>query len=292
MSIRKAVIPAAGLGTRFLPATKAVPKELLTIVDRPSIQYVVEEAVAAGIEEVIFVTGIGKHLVMDHFDRDPGLTAQLRERGRRDLVAELQRIEGLARISSVRQGKPLGLGHAVLCARELVGDEPFAVLLPDDIMDGATPAIGQLTAAHERTGTGVISIMDVEADQVHLYGVIDGTSVGNELFRVKSLVEKPPRHSAPSTLAVTGRYVLPPEVFDYLADTPPGHGGEIQLTDALNALARHEGLHALRVEGQRFDSGEKVGWMVANLHFGLKDPDLRDRLLSQVRPLVCGHDNE
>jgi UTP--glucose-1-phosphate uridylyltransferase len=285
--VRKAVLPVAGLGTRFLPATKAQPKEMLPVVDKPLIQYAVEECIASGIENIIFVTGRGKNAIEDHFDSAPELEHFLEERGKPQQAEMVREISGGLHFSYTRQSEAQGLGHAVLCARELVGDEPFAVLLGDVIMDGAVPATRSLVEIWEATGQGAITVQLVERARLHLYGVI-AASPGNQprwgdrLLRVTDLVEKPQADKAPSNLGVTGRYVLPPEIFDYLENTKPGSGGEIQLTDALQALAHGPGLWAHVFEGKTHDAGDKLGFLKATVEFALKDaklgPDFRDYL--------------
>ena len=256
--VRKAVLPVAGLGTRFLPATKAVPKEMLPLVDVPSIQIIVEECVAAGFEEVIFVTARGKSAIEDHFDRAAELEALLERRGKTEDLARVRRPQEMARFVSVRQAEARGLGHAVLCARDAVGDEPFAVLLGDDLVDAGAgvPAIRQLANVYERTGTGVVALYEVAAGQEHLYGIVDGKRTGPREMALSKMIEKPAPGTAPSRLAIIGRYLLPPEIFEILAATPPGRGGEIQLTDALATLCARRGLVGLEIEGQAGDRAE------------------------------------
>ena len=276
--VRKAVFPAAGLGTRFLPATKAQPKEMLPIVDKPLIQYAVEECAASGIENIIIVTGRGKNAIEDHFDQSPELERFLRNKGdtaRADLVRD---IGSTIHFSYIRQREPLGLGHAVLVARELVGDEPFAVLLGDVICDGPEPATRALCDVYEATGIGAIAVEPVPRERIHLYGIVDARPAserkwGDRLRQVFDLVEKPDADRAPSNLSVTGRYVLPPQIFDYLEQTKPGRGGEIQLTDALRTLARNDGLWALITEGKTYDAGDKLGFLKATVEFALKNPE-------------------
>jgi UTP--glucose-1-phosphate uridylyltransferase len=277
--VRKAVLPAAGLGTRFLPATKAQPKEMLPIVDKPLIQYAVEECVASGIEHIIIVNGKGKNAIEDHFDSSDELERFLEQKGQKQMAEELHRISELANISYTRQKQPLGLGHAVLVTRELVGDEPFAVLLGDVIVPGERPATRQLMDVYEATGIGAIAVEEVAREQTSLYGIIaaqpDKHSRWNgRLLRVTDLVEKPKPEEAPSRLAVTGRYVLPPEIFDFLENTPPGRGGEIQLTDALCAVAKQHGLFAQVCEGKTYDAGDKLGFLKATVEIALQNPTL------------------
>jgi UTP--glucose-1-phosphate uridylyltransferase len=284
--IRKAVIPVAGLGTRFLPATKSVPKELLPIVDVPAIQVVIEEVIASGIEEVVLVTGRGKGAIMDHFDHSYELEDTLRRRGQNELIERIMRISEMVRAVSVRQKAPLGLGHAVLCAKSVIGDEPFVVVLPDDLIDAVTPGTAQLMQKYEQYGAGVIAAMRVPQDDVSMYGIIQGERMDDRTTRVFTLVEKPHRDTAPSNLAVIGRYVLPPQIFAILEQTRPGHSGEIQLTDALQILARDNGLIGYEFEGVRHDIGDKVGFLKANIAYALKHPEfggvVRDYIREQL----------
>ncbi len=288
--VRKAVIPVAGLGTRFLPATKAVPKELLPIVDVPAIQVVIEECLLSGIEDVILITGRGKGAILDHFDHSYELEDTLQRRGKNELTERIESIAEMVRVIAVRQKRPLGLGHAVLCAKKIIGDEPFAVLLPDDIFEAERPATGQLIETFQKYGTGVVSLLDVPEEHVHRYGVIDGEQMGDGLFRVLDLVEKPEREVAPSTLAVSGRYILPAVIFDYLERTEPGHAGEIQLTDALCKLAREEALLGRQVEAARHDIGDKLGYLKANIAHALKRPELKADLIPYLKQVLEGED--
>lgn len=276
--VRKAVLPVAGLGTRFLPATKAQPKEMLPVVDKPLIQYAVEECIASGITHIIFVTGRKKTAIEDHFDSAPELERFLEEHGKPKLAQMVREISGDVHFSYTRQSEALGLGHAVLTAYDLVGDEPFAVLLGDVIMDGTVPATKALVEIYEATGIGAIDVEKVPRERVHLYGIVDATPEkntkwGDRLLRVKDLVEKPSAENAPSNLGVTGRYVLPPEIFGHLENTKPGAGGEIQLTDAMRMLAKEQGLLAHVFEGTTFDAGDKLGFLKATVEFGLRNPD-------------------
>jgi UTP--glucose-1-phosphate uridylyltransferase len=284
--LRKVVVPAAGLGTRFLPATKSVPKEMLPIVDTPAIQLIVEEAVAAGAEEVVLVNGRGKAAIEDHFDRSYELEDQLQRKGKKDLFEQVRRISDSVRLVSVRQKEPLGLGHAVLAAQKAVGAEWFGVLLADDLIDAEDPAIGQLVRLSQKTGKAAVALMPVPETQVNLYGVAAGRAVDGGHIEVERIVEKPPRDRAPSNLAVIGRYVLPPEVFDVLARLSPGAGGEIQLTDALAALAEQKRLLGVRFQGTRYDAGDRLGYLQANVAYALKRPDLREPLLAWLREVV------
>jgi UTP--glucose-1-phosphate uridylyltransferase len=288
--VRKAVLPAAGLGTRFLPATKALPKEMLPVVDKPLIQYVVEECLASGIENIIIVTGRGKNAIEDHFDSSPELERFLQSKGKDGQVELVRSISNMVHFSYTRQKEPLGLGHAVLAARELVGDEPFAVLLGDVIIPGENPATRQLVEVYEQTGIGTIAVEEVPHDKTSLYGIVDYApenrgSWGGKLLRVKDMVEKPSPAEAPSNLAVTGRYVLPPEAFDCLERTPPGRGGEIQLTDALRLLAGEKGLYALVYEGKSYDAGDKLGFLKATVEFALSNPEFGRDFRAYLRGL-------
>jgi UTP--glucose-1-phosphate uridylyltransferase len=286
MKIKKAVIPVAGLGTRFLPATKTVPKELLPIVDIPSIQYVVQEAVEAGIQEIIFVTGRGKDGIEDHFDEAPELEQILADRGQVAMVAMLRRIAEMTEVVSVRQKKPLGLGHAVLCARDLVGDEPFAVMLADDLIDAEIPCIRQLVEIFGETQESVIALMEVPQEEVHQYGVIKGSELRKRVYQVDATVEKPAAKDAPSRMAIIGRYVLRPEIFTILQNLPAGKGGEIQLTDGLSQLVRERKIFGCEFEGDRYDIGDKFGFVRATVAYALKRPDLKDRVAEYLKSLV------
>jgi UTP--glucose-1-phosphate uridylyltransferase len=286
MKLRKAVIPVAGLGTRFLPATKVVPKELLPIVDVPSIQYVVQEAVDAGIEEIIFVTGRGKDGIEDHFDEAPELEQILSNRGQSEMVKMLRRIAEMTEVVSVRQKKPLGLGHAVLCARDLVGNEPFAVLLADDLIDSDTPCVRQLLNIFEETQESVIALMEVAETEVHQYGVIKGKEIKKRLYQVEATVEKPAAKDAPSRMAIIGRYVLRPEIFTILQNLPPGKGGEIQLTDGLEQLVLERKIFGCEFIGDRYDIGDKFGFVRATVAYALKRPDLKDKVMEYLKTAV------
>ena len=286
MKLRKAVIPVAGLGTRFLPATKTVPKELLPIVDIPSIQYVVQEAVDAGIQEIIFVTGRGKDGIEDHFDEAPELEQVLAERGHTEIVETLRRIAEMTEVVSVRQKKPLGLGHAVLCARDLVGDEPFAVMLADDLIDSDTPCIRQLLDIFEDTKESVIALMEVLPEEVQQYGVIKGQEIGKRLYQIQATVEKPPAKEAPSRMAIIGRYILRPEIFAILQQQPPGRGGEIQLTDGLAQLVRERQVFGCQFLGDRYDIGDKFGFVRATVAYALKRPDLKTKVKDYLKSVV------
>jgi len=285
MKVKKAVIPVAGLGTRFLPATKTVPKELLPIVDIPSIQYVVQEAVDAGIEEIIFVTGRGKDGIEDHFDEAPELEQILTNRGNTEMVKALRRIAEMIEVVSVRQKVPLGLGHAVLCARDLVGDEPFAVMLADDLVDSEVPCVKQLVDIYNREEESVIALMQVPLEEVHQYGVIKGKEIAPRLYQIEGTVEKPVSSEAPSRMAIIGRYVLRPEIFKILQSQLPGRGGEIQLTDGLAALAHQRKMFGCAFNGERYDIGDKFGFVRATVAYALKRADLKDKVLAYVKSI-------
>jgi UTP--glucose-1-phosphate uridylyltransferase len=274
--IRKAVFPAAGLGTRFLPATKASPKEMLALVDKPLIQYVVEEAVASGIDSVIIVTGRGKTAIEDHFDVSFELETVLRERGKLAELEQVRQISEMARISYVRQKEALGLGHAILQARDLVGNEPFAVLLSDDIIDSKVPALQQLIDVYEKYDAPVVATMRVKGQEISKFGALEVEEIGDGVFRVKDMVEKPALAEAPSDLAIIGRYIFTPDIFDEIEQTRPGAIGEIQITDAMRALLKRREMYAVRFEGTRYDAGDKLGFLMATIEFGLKHEELAE----------------
>jgi UTP--glucose-1-phosphate uridylyltransferase len=273
-SIRVAVFPAAGLGTRFLPATKAQPKEMLPLVDRPLIQYVVEEARDAGIERIVIVTGRGKNAIEDHFDTAPELEAMLEERGKKDLLGEIREVSELMPIAYVRQKQALGLGHAVLQARDLVGRESFAVMLGDDIVDADEPCIGQMIRLYEERGNPVIALQEVPKAETRQYGIVAGKRAGDRIVEISDMVEKPPPDKAPSNLAIIGRYLLPPEIFDILEETRSDVGGEIQLTSALKTLLGRRPIDGYLFEGRRYDAGDKLGFLKATVEFALQREDL------------------
>lgn len=287
--VTKAVIPVAGLGARFLPATKSVPKEMLPVVDKPLIQYAVDEARAAGIKDFVFVTGRGKTAIEDYFDHAYELEAVLKERGKlRELSTLDDTMLGEGRIGYTRQQVPLGLGHAVLCARDFIGDEPFAVILPDDLMHGGRPCLQQMAEAHAEVGGNLVAVMNVPRDQTNRYGIVDpGTETG-AMVEVRGLVEKPAPDEAPSTLSVVGRYILDPAVFDHLARREKGAGGEIQLTDALAHLIGRMPFNGYRFEGTRYDCGDKVGYLMANVALALERPDLGPGLEAFLKTLDLG----
>ena len=284
--IRKVVIPVAGWGTRSLPATKNIPKEMLPIYNKPVIQYVVEEAQRAHIKDVIFVTNRDKNVIEDHFDHNLQLEDLLERSGKLDKLEEVRQVAEMVNILSVRQKRQLGLGHAVLCARELVGDEPFVVMVGDDLMFSGVPGIGQLIEVAMAEKMPVIGVMEVPWEKVSRYGIIDGEEVAPGVYRVRDMVEKPKREDAPSRMAIVGRYVLTPDIFDYLEKVKPGHGGEIQLTDALQAMAKERGMMAVRMAGMRFDAGDWAEFLSANIYFALQDESLRYELLGLLKNFV------
>ena len=286
MKIRKAVIPVAGLGTRFLPATKTVPKELLPIVDIPAIQYVVQEAVDSGISEVIFVTGRGKDSIEDHFDEIPELEQVLEERGQKEAVQNLRQIAAMIEVVSVRQKKPLGLGHAVFCARDLVGDEPFAVLLSDDLIEAPVPCLRQLMEIFAEKGESVLALRRVPEDQVRRYGIVQGKQLTKGLYEVENMMEKPQPHETPSRLAIIGRYILRPEIFSLLENVTPGKGGEIQLTDGISQLARQRKVYGYEFEGEHYDIGDKFGFVRATVAYALKRPELKEQTREYLQAVI------
>jgi UTP--glucose-1-phosphate uridylyltransferase len=285
--VRTAVFPAGGLGTRFLPATKVIPKEMLALVDKPIIQYGVEEALASGIEHIIFITGRGKGAMEDHFDISYELDATLEKKGKKELLELSRKISSMARVSYVRQKEPLGLGHAVLCAKQLVGDEPFAVLLPDDVIDAEPPCIQQMIGVYEEHGGSVLATMTIEGPGISAYGVLAGSqdSANPRLYNCTGMVEKPKFEDAPSKQAIIGRYILTPKVFELLEKTKPGAGGEIQLTDGILALLQHEKVFGFTFEGKRFDAGDKFGMLQATVEFALKRPEFGEKFREYLKGL-------
>ena len=282
--VRKAVFPVAGMGTRFLPATKAMPKEMLPVVDKPLIQYAVEEAQAAGIEHFIFITGRGKSALEDHFDSAPDLERTLKDRGKVDLIeAVTSWMPKSGQISYTRQHEPLGLGHAVWCARDLVENEPFAVILPDDLILAKVPCLKQMVDVHAETGGNVVAVIDVPSEHTRRYGILDVEADHGRLVRARGLVEKPDPAVAPSTISITGRYILHPAVFEYLNTQATGAGNEIQLTDAIQATMGRIPFHGLRFDGQRFDCGDKVGFLHANIAYALERPGMREQVLEMLK---------
>jgi UTP--glucose-1-phosphate uridylyltransferase len=284
-TVKKVIIPAAGLGTRFLPATKAMPKEMLPIIDKPTIQYIVEEAIASGIEDIIIVTGKGKRAIEDHFDHAFELEANLVAKEKFDLLDKVTASSSID-IHYIRQKEPLGLGHAIWCARKFIGDEPFGVLLGDDIIKSDTPGLKQLINQFEKTGSSVLGVQEVNEEDVHKYGVIDPVSIESNLIKVKSFIEKPSREEAPSNLAIIGRYILTPEIFSFLDEKKVGKGGEIQLTDAIEQLNTIQNVYAFKFEGKRFDVGDKLGFIETTLDFALDRPDLKDGVLDLMEKFL------
>lgn len=285
MHIRKAVLPVAGLGTRVLPASKVVPKELLPVVDKPTLQYIVEEAVAAGIEEIIFVTSRHKHSLEDHFDAFPELERLLEKKGKRKELQELRRIQKLAKYVAVRQEEPLGLGHAIHCAKELVGDEPFVVMLGDEIYPNE-PCLPQLITTYEKYNTSVLTLFSVPREQIPSYGIASVKNLGHDVLQVNNLVEKPSIEEAPSDLAVAGRYVMTPDIFEIIEKTPPGRGGEIQVTDALQIQAQQGHCHGVHFAGERYDTGSPLGLLTTSIAIGLKHPEFGPSLREYLQQLL------
>ncbi len=285
MKIKKAVLPAAGFGTRFLPATKVVPKELLPIVDKPTIQYIMEEVVAAGIEEVVLITGREKGSIEDHFDTSVELENHLKKKGRKDLLKMVQDISEMVTLVSVRQKEPLGLGHAILCAKKVVGNEPFVVLLGDDLIDARIPCIKQMIDVYDEMGGAVIAIQKVPKSEAHLYGIIRGKKVRERIYSVEEMIEKPKQGTAPSNLAIIGRYILPPEIFDRLEKVQPDGKGEIQLTNGLRELAKEMPVFGYEFIGDRYDAGDKLGYLQANISLGLKHPEMGPKLKRYLKGL-------
>jgi UTP--glucose-1-phosphate uridylyltransferase len=288
MTVRKAVIPAAGLGTRFLPATKAVPKELLPIVDTPTIQYIVEEIALSGLKSVTLISSKGKSSIEDHFDIYPELEEKLKADQKSHLVELLNYPTQLADVISIRQGNPRGLGHAVLCAKEIVGDEPFAVLLGDDLVDSEVPCLKQMIEVYEKHKKSVVALMEVPKEDVSKFGICEGEKISERVIELSSMIEKPDPDKTSSNLAIVGRYILSPKIFKYLEQTDPGQGGEIQLTDAMSALMEDEGFLGYRFIGQRFDAGDKLGYLKANISYALKRADLGPGLKAYLQEILAG----
>lgn len=276
MKIKKAIIPAAGLGTRFLPATKAQPKEMLPIVDKPTIQYIVEEAVQSGIEDILIITGRNKRAIEDHFDKSVELELELKKKNQESLLSLVEDISNMVNIHYIRQKEPKGLGHAIYCAKSFVGNEPFAVLLGDDVVDAKVPVLKQMIEQFERYNCTIIGVQEVPEEDVHKYGIVSGTFIEDRLYKVNDLIEKPRREEAPSNIAILGRYIITPRIFEILENTPPGRGGEIQLTDALKTLLNYEAIYAYNFIGKRYDVGDKLGYLMATVEYALKREDLRE----------------
>ena len=282
MKVKKAVIPAAGLGTRFLPATKAQPKEMLPIVDKPTIQYIIEEAVASGIEEILIITGRNKRAIEDHFDKSVELENELEAHGKTDLLNEVRNISKMADIYYIRQKEPRGLGHAINCARTFVGNEPFAVMLGDDVVDSKVPCLKQLISCYNEYKTTIIGVQEVPHEEVYKYGIVQGMYIEDRVYKIKDLIEKPKVEESPSNIAILGRYIISPSIFDILSDTKPGKGGEIQLTDALRTLIGLEAMYAYNFEGRRYDVGDKIGFLEATVEFALKREDINKQFMKYL----------
>ncbi|MDQ0150862.1 UTP--glucose-1-phosphate uridylyltransferase GalU [Eubacterium multiforme] len=282
MKVKKAIIPAAGLGTRFLPATKAQPKEMLPIVDKPTIQFIIEEAIASGIEEILIITGRNKKCIEDHFDKSIELELELEKSGKTELLELVRDISDMVDIHYIRQKEPRGLGHAIHCAKTFVGNEPFAVLLGDDVVDSKTPCLKQLMDCFEEYKTSILGVQTVPEEDVSKYGIVDGIHIEDRVYKVKDLVEKPKKEEAPSNVAILGRYIITPQIFEILENTKPGKGNEIQLTDALKTLISQEAMYAYNFEGRRYDVGDKFGFLQATIEFGLRKDELRPQLLKYL----------
>lgn len=290
MKIKKAIIPAAGLGTRFLPATKAQPKEMLPIVDKPTIQFIVEEAVQSGIEEILIITGRNKRAIEDHFDKSVELELVLKNKGQENLLHLIEDISNMVDIHYIRQKEPKGLGHAIYCAKAFVGNEPFAVMLGDDVIDAGKPALKQMIDVYDKYNCSIIGVQEVPAeDDVSKYGIIDSSFIEDRIFKINDLVEKPKKKDAPSRMAILGRYIITPAIFDILKHTKPGAGGEIQLTDALKELLRQEVIYAYNFEGKRYDVGDKLGYLMATVEYALKRDDLKEDFAKYLMDLMKGH---
>ena len=281
--VRKAIIPAAGLGTRFLPATKAQAKEMLPIVDKPTLQYIIEEAIASGIEEILIVTGRNKKSIEDHFDRSVELELELEQKNKKEMLEMVQNISNMVNIHYIRQKEPKGLGHAIHCAKSFIGNEPFAVLLGDDIVDADTPCLKQMINAYDEYKTSILGVQEVARENVDKYGILDVKHIEDRVYKVKDMVEKPAVEEAPSNIAILGRYIITPEIFNILENQEPGKGGEIQLTDALQTLATKEAIYAYNFEGKRYDVGDKLGFLEATVDFALKRPELKDDFVAFLK---------
>lgn len=282
MKVRKAIIPAAGLGTRFLPATKAQPKEMLPIVDKPTIQYIIEEAVSAGIEEILIITGRNKKSIEDHFDKSVELEMELEKSGKQEMLNIVRGISDMVDIHYIRQKEPRGLGHAIHCAKSFVGNEPFAVMLGDDVVDSKVPCLKQLINCFNEYKTTILGVQTVDLQSVNKYGIIDGLHIEDRVYKVKKLVEKPSIDEAPSNIAILGRYIITPKIFEILENTKPGKGNEIQLTDALETLIKNEAMYAYNFVGKRYDVGDKLGFLQATTEFALKREELRESFIEYL----------
>jgi UTP--glucose-1-phosphate uridylyltransferase len=286
MKLRKAIIPAAGLGTRFLPATKAQPKEMLPIVDKPTLQYIIEEAVKSGIEEILIITGRNKKSIEDHFDKSVELELELESKGKYELLEEVRKISDMVNIHYIRQKEPKGLGHAIYCAKSFIGNEPFAVMLGDDIVENDKPCLEQMIEMYDQYKTSILGVQEIPKEDVNKYGIVNGNFIEDRIYKVKDLVEKPSKEEAPSNLAILGRYIISPSIFEILEHTQPGKGGEIQLTDALMELAQKEAMYAYNFEGRRYDVGDKQGFLEATVEYALRNEDLRDDFLKYLVKIV------
>ncbi|GAA0726894.1 UTP--glucose-1-phosphate uridylyltransferase GalU [Clostridium malenominatum] len=286
MKVKKAIIPAAGLGTRFLPATKAQPKEMLPIVDKPTIQYIIEEAVASGIEEILIITGRNKRAIEDHFDKSVELEKELEEHNKTELLSMVQQISNMVNIYYIRQKEPKGLGHAISCAKTFVGDEPFAVMLGDDIVHSENPCLKQLIDCYNEYKTTILGVQEVPKEEVSKYGIVQGLHIEDRVHKVKDLIEKPSMDEAPSNIAILGRYIITPKIFSILENTTPGKNGEIQLTDALKTLIKDEAMYAYNFQGRRYDVGDKLGFLEATVEFALKREDLKEGFMNYLKGIV------
>lgn len=286
MTVKKAIIPAAGLGTRFLPATKSQPKEMLPIVDKPTLQYIIEEAIESGIEEILIITGRNKKSIEDHFDKSVELELELEQKGKLEMLEMVRDISNMVNIHYIRQKEPKGLGHAIHCAKSFIGNEPFAVLLGDDIVDAKTPCLKQLINTYDEYKTTILGVQEVAKEDTDKYGILDVKHIEDRVYKVKDMVEKPSVESAPSNIAILGRYIINPSIFDILENQAPGKGGEIQLTDALKTLSTQEAIYAYNFEGRRYDVGDKFGFLEATIDFALKRDELRDDLLNYMKEVV------
>ena len=286
MTVKKAIIPAAGLGTRFLPATKSQPKEMLPIVDKPTLQYIIEEAIESGIEEILIITGRNKKSIEDHFDKSVELELELEQKGKKEMLEMVRDISNMVNIHYIRQKEPKGLGHAIHCAKSFIGDEPFAVLLGDDIVDADTPCLKQLINTYDEYKTTILGVQEVAKEDTDKYGILDVKHIEDRVYKVKDMVEKPSVESAPSNIAILGRYIINPSIFEILENQKPGKGGEIQLTDALKTLSTQEAIYAYNFEGRRYDVGDKFGFLEATIDFALKRDELREDLLNYMKDIV------
>lgn len=286
MKVKKAIIPAAGLGTRFLPATKSQPKEMLPIVDKPTLQYIIEEAINSGIEEILIITGRNKKSIEDHFDKSVELELELEQKGKQEMLEMVRDISNMVNIHYIRQKEPKGLGHAIYCAKSFIGDEPFAVLLGDDIVDNETPCLKQLINAYDEYKTSILGVQEVAMEDTNKYGILDVKHIEDRVYKVKDMIEKPDVDKAPSNVAILGRYIITPTIFSILENQQPGKGGEIQLTDALKTLGKQEAIYAYNFEGRRYDVGDKFGFLEATIDFALKRDYLREDLLNYMEEVV------